>query len=90
MPNLLYGSETWNCTQKQIAKMNGVQYRHLRTISGETWRHKISHVDLLTSVQFGKNQNFELDLSEDETKLLPSILLKQLFDFQGSDTQDVP
>ena len=53
---------------EQIAKLNGVQYRHLRTISGKTWRDKMSHVELLTSVQFGRNQNFEWAHSDDNKK----------------------
>ena len=68
MPCLLCGAETWNCTRQQIAKLNGVQYRHLRTVSEKTWRDKISHVYFLTSVQFETKQNFEWALSDDETK----------------------
>ena len=41
MPCLLYGAETWNCTRAQIAKMNGLQYRQLRTISGKNWKDKV-------------------------------------------------
>ena len=68
MPCTLYGSETWNCSQKQISKLNGIQYRQLRTISGKNWRDKISHVDLLHSVKFGTNKNFNWALPDDETK----------------------
>ena len=68
MPCLLYGAETWNCTRAQIAKMNGLQYRQLRTISGKNWKDKVSHVELLQAVKFGTNQNFEWALPEDETK----------------------
>ena len=33
MPCLHYGAETWSCISKQIAKLNELQYRHLRTTS---------------------------------------------------------
>ena len=68
IPCILYGGETWNCSRKQISKLNGIQYRQLRTILGKNWRDKISHVDILHSVKFGTNQNFNWALPDDETK----------------------
>ena len=68
MPCLLYGAEIWNCTRAQIAKMNGLQYRQFRTISGKNWKDKILHVEIFQSVKFSRNQNFEWAIPEDETK----------------------
>jgi hypothetical protein len=59
MPCLTYGCEVWNTTQQQMAKLEGIQYRHLRSIIGKTWRDKISHVELLQLAQIRNNKNFE-------------------------------
>ena len=59
IPCIHYGAETWNCSRKQISKLNGIQYRQLRTILGKIWRNKISHVDILYSVKFGTNKKFQ-------------------------------
>ena len=69
MPCIAYRAETWNCSWKQILSLNGIQYRQLRSISGKTWRDKISHVDILQSVKFGTNQKFEWALSDNKTKI---------------------
>ena len=68
IPCIHYGAETWNCSWKEISKLNGIQYRQLRTILGKNWLDKISHVDILHSVKFGTNQNFNWALPDDETK----------------------
>ena len=39
-PTLTYGCETWNCSSKQMKKLEGTQYHFLRSIAGETWRDK--------------------------------------------------
>jgi len=59
LPCMLYGSETWNCTKSQIKTLEGTQYRHLRTICGKSWKDKISYYEILKSIQFGPNQNYE-------------------------------
>lgn len=76
VPCMIFGSESWNCSRRELQKLNGLQYRQLRSIFGKKWNEQVSHVDLLQSSKFGTNQNFEWALSEaDETKdpNLPSI-----------------
>jgi hypothetical protein len=68
IPCLIYSSETWNCGKKEYRKIDGLQYRQLRTISGKTYKDKISHVQLLTSVKFGPNSNFAWTIPDDESK----------------------
>jgi hypothetical protein len=58
MPCLLYGCEVWNTSREQLNKLEGLQYRHLRSIAGKTWRDNISHVQLLKSMQIDENKNF--------------------------------
>ena len=53
---LVYGAETVNCTQAQIAKMNELQYRQLRTMSGKNMIDKVSHVGLVQALKFGTIQ----------------------------------
>jgi hypothetical protein len=36
-------------------KLDGLQYRQLRTIAGKTYKDNMSHVQLLQSVKFGPN-----------------------------------
>ena len=46
-PTLTYGCETWNWNAKQMRKMEGIQYRFLRTVSGKTssqCQDKVSYV----------------------------------------------
>ena len=40
-----------------IKKLEGTQYRFLRTIAGKTWKDKISYVDLINSFKY-INENF--------------------------------
>ena len=68
IPCMIYGSETWNCGKSDLRKLDGLQYRQLRTITGKTFRDKVSHVQLLQSIKFGPNQNFLWAIPEDETK----------------------
>ena len=68
IPCMIYGSETWNCGKNDFRKLDGLQYRQLRTITGKTFRDKVSHVQLLQSIKFGPNQNFLWAIPEDETK----------------------
>ena len=66
---MIYSSESWNCTKKEIRKLEGLQYRQLRSIFGKTWKDRISHVQLLQSIKFGPNFNFNWAVSdEDKTK----------------------
>ena len=65
---MTYASETWNCGKADFRKLDGLQYRQLRTIAGKTYKDKISHVQLLQSVKFGPNENFTWSIPEDETK----------------------
>ena len=68
IPCMIYGSETWNCGKNDFRKLDGLQYRQLRTITGKTFRDRVSHVQLLQSIEFGPNQNFLWAIPEDETK----------------------
>ena len=68
IPCMTYASETWNCGKADFRKLDGLQYRQLRTIAGKTYKDKISHVQLLQSVKFGPNENFTWSIPEDETK----------------------
>ena len=69
VPCMIYSSESWNCTKKEIRKLEGLQYRQLRSIFGKTWKDRISHVQLLQSIKFGPNFNFNWAVSdEDKTK----------------------
>ena len=69
VPCMIYSSESWNCTKKEIRKLEGLQYRQLRSILGKTWKDRISHVQLLQSIKFGPNFNFNWAVSdEDKTK----------------------
>ena len=55
--------------KKEIQKLDGLQYRQLRSIFGKTWKDRISHVQLLQSIKFGPNFNFNWAVSdEDKTK----------------------
>ena len=66
---MIYSSQSWNCTKKEIRKLEGLQYRQLRSIFGKTWKDRISHVQLLQSIKFGPNFNFNWAVSdEDKTK----------------------
>ena len=65
---MTYASETWNCGKADFRKLDGLQYRQLRTIAGKTYKDKISHVQLLQSVKFGPNENFTWSIPKDETK----------------------
>jgi len=65
---MIYGSETWNCGKNDFRKLDGLQYRQLRTITGKTFRDRVYHVQLLQSIEFGPNQNFLWAIPEDETK----------------------
>ena len=65
---MIYASETWNLGKADFRKLDGLQYRQLRTIAGKTYKDKISHVQLLQSVKFGPNENFTWSIPEDETK----------------------
>ena len=56
-PSLTYGCETWVWTSDQMKKLEGTQYRFLRTIAGKTWKDKISYVDLINSFKY-MNENF--------------------------------
>ena len=59
-PTLTYGCETWNWSSKQMKKLEGTQYRFLRSIAGKTWRDKISYVDLLHLItKDAYNTNFD-------------------------------
>jgi hypothetical protein len=73
IPCMLYGSESWNCSRRDLKKLNGLQYRQLRSICGKKWSDKISHVELLQSIQFGQNQNFEWALSEEDKTKDPNL-----------------
>ena len=68
IPCLIYGAETWNCGKGDFRKLDGLQYRHLRTLAGKTYKDKISHVQLLQSIKFGRNENFTWAIPDDETK----------------------
>ena len=50
VPCMIYSSESWNCTKKEVRKLEGLQYRQLRSIFGKTWKDRISHVQLLQSI----------------------------------------
>ena len=67
---MLYCSETWNCEKNDYWKLNGLQYRQLRTIAGKTCKDTISHVQLFQGVKFGQTENFNWAIPEDETKTL--------------------
>ena len=68
-PCMIYGAESWNCNKGDLQKLNGLQYRHLRHIFGKKWADKVSHVEFLQSIKFGRNANFEWALAEeDDTK----------------------
>ena len=56
-PSLTYGCETWVWTSDQMKKLEGTQYRFLRTIAGKTWKDKISYVDVINSFKY-MNENF--------------------------------
>ena len=60
---MTFASETWNCGKADFRKLDGLQYRQLRTIAGKTYKDKISHVQLLRSVKFGPNENFTLSIA---------------------------
>jgi hypothetical protein len=66
IPCMIYGSEAWNCSKRELQKLNGLQYRQLRTILGKKWSDKISHVELLHSIKFERNENFEWALSDED------------------------
>ena len=55
MAFLLHGAEIWNCTQAQIAKMNGLQY-------------ELFHAKLNFRQSNLSQTNFEWALPKDETK----------------------
>ena len=65
---MLYCSETWNCGKNDNCKLNGLQYRQLRTITGKTCKNTIFHVQLFQSVKFGPNEHFNWAIPEAETK----------------------
>jgi len=59
-PTLTYGCETWNWNAKQMRKMEGIQYRFLRTVCGKTWQDKVSYVELLKlTTADARNNNFD-------------------------------
>ena len=62
---MLYGSETWNCTKSQIKTLDSTQYRHLQTICGKSWKDKILYYEILKSIQFRPNQNYEWEHEDD-------------------------
>ena len=55
-PSLTYGCETWVWTSDRMKKLEGTQYRFLRTIAGKTWKDKISYVHLINSFKY-TNEN---------------------------------
>ena len=44
--------ETWVWTSDQMKKLEGTQYRFLRTIAGKTWKDNISYVDLINNFKY--------------------------------------
>ena len=59
-PTLTYGCETWNWNAKQMRKMEGTQYRFLRTVCGKTWQVQVSYVELLKlATAEATNNNFD-------------------------------
>ena len=43
-----------------MSKLEGIQYRFLRTVCGKTWKDKVSYVDLLKlSTADATNENFD-------------------------------
>ena len=73
VPCMIYSSESWNCTKKEIRKLEGLQYRQLRSIFGKTWKDRISHVQLLQSIKFGPNFNFNWAVSDDDKTKDPNL-----------------
>ena len=79
-PSLMYGCETWVWTSDQMKKLEGTQYRFLRTIAGKTWKDKKSYVDLINSFEY---MNETLIGRTQQTKELPSLLWKRIVDWPG-------
>jgi hypothetical protein len=58
VPALTYGCETWVWTRDQMAKLEGVQYRFLRSIAGKTWKDKVPYAYLISNLA-SYNDNFD-------------------------------
>jgi hypothetical protein len=58
VPALTYGCETWVWTSGQMAKLEGAQYRFLRSIAGKTWKDKIPYIHLISNLG-DYNRNFD-------------------------------
>ena len=73
-PKLTYDCETWNWSSKQMKKLEGTQYRFLRSIAGKTWRDKISYVDhLITKDAY--NTNFDWQMNQTKGSQLLQLKL---------------
>jgi hypothetical protein len=47
----LYGCATWNYTDKQMARFESWQFRHLKKIMGNKWEDHVSYVDTLARIR---------------------------------------
>ena len=51
LPLLIQDSECWNCKKSHYKKLDGLQYKFLRTICGKKWEDFISYTDLMDILQ---------------------------------------
>ena len=72
----MYGCETWNWNAKQMRKMEGIQYRFLRTVCGKTWQDKVSYVELLKlTTADARNNNFDWENTSNKGVSITSVIL---------------
>ena len=48
VPNMIYGSETWNMSVSDRARLEVVEMKYLRTICGLTRLDRVRNVDIRT------------------------------------------
>ena len=57
MATLLYGAESWTCTQDEYARLNAFHTKRLRTLAGKK-RDKIRNADLLMLARMRPLENY--------------------------------
>ena len=71
-PCMLYGSETWNCSNKHLKKLNGLQYHQLRTTCGKNGRKHLLNGNFTWAIP--EDESKEPDLKSPETLIMLSRL----------------
>ena len=57
MATLLYGAESWTCTQDEYARLNAFHTKRLRTLAGKK-RDEIRNADLLKLARMRPLENY--------------------------------